>query len=425
MITISRRQDISRIAIVGAGPAGLFAALSAAEECARTGYKCAIDLYEADDRIGRTILVTGNGRCNFSNAHIKSDNYFHPDFVSKVFLAADEALGADYVLSTFKKMGLVWREEAEGRLYPLANKASVIVDLLRASLKRYGIAVHTSSPLVKIDAPSTASPSFTLFKKNKELVRADAVILAIGGRDLAFEHMDTMHIHRYRPSLGPLRVEKSHIPLVRELDNIRLKCSLSLNRMDHGLSRVIAEERGEVQFRKYGISGICTFNMSRHALPGDSISIHILSCSDEDEATAFLQDRFSEMKTYYGDSLDVYQFLSGLILPRIIDALCAYYAIDAQAQMTFGLCKKLALVLHNIELPLSGIGDKELCQIKRGGVDVGCLDAQTMQSLSYPGFFAVGEAVDVDGPCGGYNLHWAWTSGALAGNSAIHFLAQK
>ncbi len=417
-------HKIPRLAIVGAGPAGLFAALRAAEERTRTGRECKITLFEADERIGRTILVTGNGRCNFSNASLDADEYFHPEFVAKVFDAARDTLGDDYVLSAFRKRGLVWREEAQGRLYPLANKASVIVDLLRESLQHYNITVHLDTPLVKIDAPHERYGHFTLLAKSGAFYRADAVILATGSKEIKLEHMEQVHMHRYRPLLGPLRVKKSHIPLVRELNNIRLKCTLSRVKNADGRVCDSIEESGEVQFRMYGISGICTFNMSRHVREGDVVGIRILPLSTKEEACVFMRKRLQEMKAYYGGSLTVRQFLSGLVLPRIIEALCAHYGLREKDEVDLLLCDKLADLMYCLELPLAGIGDKALCQVRRGGVDVDCVDAETMQLHASSGFFAAGEAVDVDGPCGGYNLHWAWTSGALAGESAFRFLSQ-
>lgn len=128
---------MGRLAIIGGGAAGLAAAVTAACELRMLGVPGDVAVYEADERVGRSILATGNGRCNFSNARIDAGAYRNAAFVGSALGAL--TAGSDPVHAFFADLGLVWREEGEGRLYPLANKATSVLDVLRAAAADFGV----------------------------------------------------------------------------------------------------------------------------------------------------------------------------------------------------------------------------------------------------------------------------------------------
>ena len=226
--------------------------------------------------------------------------------------------------------------------------------------------------------------------------------------------------------LGPLRVSKSYIPVVRELDNIRVKCNVMLMRAeDENTMGCIGSESGELLFRKYGVSGICVFNLSRIAQPGDELNIDFFDLGNHEWAADVIRNRARTAQKLLGRTPTCADVLRGFLLPRVVDAVLKPIGINPEdlcAPDDDEMVSALGTRLTFFSLEVAGIGDPNLCQVRRGGIDVACVSDRTMAVQGQPGLFAVGEALDVDGPCGGYNLHWAWSSGLLAGQCAARAL---
>ena len=434
-------------------------AIAAAERARDLAAGIDVVVFERDDRVGRSILATGNGRCNFSNAHPYSDAYHNSSFVEMVFrnlLLAycrdEDDRNSKLVFDNgsvahafFYKHGLTWREEDDGRQYPRTNKASTIVDILRASAASAGVCEACEREVKLVDVPRAAGKPFTLRMADGTLERADAVIVACGGRMLATLGLEELSRVDQRPLLGPLRVADSAIRIVRELDNIRVRCSICLVRgedtgrpalpdklgkaglFDQGersgrSGRVVAEETGELMFRKYGVSGVCVFNLSRFALPGDSLLVNFLGGGMVEDAKRLLFSRRKILASQF-QNLTCSDMLRGLVLPRVADAVLKQAGLSSWRPFMKADVHALAEALVAFELEVAGIGDESLCQVRRGGLDVSGFNPRTMEACGIKGIYAAGEALDVDGPCGGYNLHWAWSSGLLAGISAAEALA--
>ncbi len=403
---------MERIAIIGAGASGLAAAVAASE--ARDDASAAsIDVFECSDRVGRPILATGNGRCNFTNSRIDCAQYRNPRFVSAALDAFEDACPKgkhpNGVAAFFGRLGMLYREEGEGRLYPLANKASVVLDVLRGSLGP-NANVHLDSRIESIDVPREPGGHFTLRTRDGVLHRAERVIVACGGAVAESLLPHGIAFSRKRPVLCPLATDVTH---VRELDNIRAKATLSLMRD----GEAIASESGEVMFRKYGLSGICTFNLSRLAQPGDELSVDFLPFVAAGDVQAFAADRLAELAAAYPGGVDCAGFLRGMVLPRVADVLLKRCGIREDASATDELAARMTSALKDYRAEVRGPGDVEHAQVQRGGACVEGFDPATLESRDVPGLHVVGEALDVDGPCGGYNLHWAFASGILAGRA--------
>lgn len=400
---------MERIAIIGAGASGLAAAVAASE--ARDG--ASIDIFEGSDRVGRPILATGNGRCNFTNSRIDCAQYRNPGFVSAALDAFEGAFPKgkhpNGVAAFFAQRGMLYREEGEGRLYPLANKASVVLDVLRGSLGP-NVNVRLDSRIESIDVPREPGGHFTLRARDGLLHRAERVIIACGGAVAEPLLPHGIAFSQKRPVLCSLATDVTH---VRELDNIRAKATLSLMRD----GEVVARESGEVMFRKYGLSGICTFNLSRLAQPGDELSVDFLPFVAADDVQAFAADRLAELAAAYPGGVDCAGFLRGMVLPRVADALLKRCRMREDSTATDELASRMTSALKDYRAEVKGLGDVEHAQVQRGGASVEGFDVATLESRDVPGLHVVGEALDVDGPCGGYNLHWAFASGIMAGRS--------
>lgn len=355
------------------------------------------------------------------------------------------------VVRFFESLGLLWREEAEGRLYPKANKASVVLDVLRAAIEAAGVEVRTGSRVERVEMPRDADGKFTLYMTDGVLERADAVILACGGSVARDMMPDSFHFAPQRPVLGPIATDTRW---VKQLDNIRVKCAVELLRStgesgpsaygkdgaakkggalsEHACdssvrrcdSQIVSRETGEVLFRKYGVSGIAVFNLSRLAQPGDAISIDLFPDTSEGRLEESFVQRLHLLKANIGEHLARKDLLRGAVLPQVAHVLLAYAGLDEDAPCSEDDARKIACACKSFQLEYRGIGDAAQCQVHRGGFEPHAeFNPETMQAKRATGLFAVGEALDIDGPCGGYNLHWAFASGVLAGASAVALLA--
>jgi len=425
-------EDAKKLAIVGGGAAGLAAAIVAGERARAIGVPLDVVVLERDDRVGRSILATGNGRCNFSNEHPHADDYHNGDFVGGAFgallssvteTASDRDLkiirdNGHVVNAFFYKHGLVWRVEDDGRQYPRTNKASTVVDVLRRAARNVGVREACEREVAAIDPPRGPGGQFTLRMADGMLERADSVIVACGGKALAVLGTCGLPVVAQRPMLGPLRCAET--AETRELDNIRVRCDVSLVRKGER----VAGERGELMFRKYGVSGICVFNLSRFAQAGDTLRIDFLQSGTLDDAVHYLYARRKLLAGTFGDGVTCEDMTCGLLLPRVADVVLKRVGMAAGDRFEKADVERLARVLSAFDLTVEGMGDETICQVRRGGLDVGAFDHAAMEAKELPGLYAAGEALDVDGPCGGYNLHWAWSSGMLAGRSAAERLLQ-
>ena len=455
------------LAIIGGGAAGLAAAVAAGERFRARGIEANVVVYEADERVGRSILATGNGRCNFSNALIDASVYRNADYVREALFAlkvGDEERvctmcsprAIDPTLNPvhefFADHGLEWREEAEGRLYPLANKASVVLDVLRAAATRCGVREECTCCVVRVEPPREKGGRFTLVTDEGVRYRADAVVVSCGGRAVREMLPEAFAYRPPRPVLGPIRTQAAAKEQARELkalDNVRVRCAVSLLRKEaecggrdqgndgltpstprenekaagqKGGMREVAREEGELLFRSYGVSGIAVFNLSRFAQRGDVLSIDLLPQVNGGYMQAHLLKRYDRMKRHLGGALTCADYLRGLLLAQVAHAVLKRMGLREDEPCNRNDVAKFAAMLKGFELVVDGIGEARQCQVQSGGFDVDDFDAHSMESCAVPGLYAAGEMLDVDAPCGGYNLHWAWASGMLAGRSAANAL---
>ena len=267
-----------------------------------------------------------------------------------------------------------------------------------------------------VEPPRGPGRPFTLRLADGRFERADAVIVAVGGavaRNLLPEGLPFVEPV---PTLGPLATETRWC---RPLDNIRVRGALVLRRG----GAVMARELGEVMFRKYGVSGIAAFNLSRLAAVGDALAVDFLPALPADRTETFLRDRRKALRAALGREVTWDDMLRGVVLAPVADVLLAAVGLKGKTPAAAAEAAPVAAVLKGLTLPVEGLGDVRQCQVHRGGVAVEAVDAASCEVRGVPGLYVVGEALDVDAPCGGYNLHWAWASGLLAGKSAVEGLA--
>ncbi len=422
------------IAIIGGGASGLMAAVEAARALSKSGRAANVVVYEADDeRVGRSILATGNGRCNISNDRIDVHAYRNDDFVSLAFLALEAAFyrergkctlalcQLDPALQRFEDMGLWVREEAEGRLYPMANKASSVLDALRLTAAALEVRIEVGKRAVRVDAPeepadrSASRGCFNIRFADKTVAHAQQVIVAVGGRAAAqIELPSPLSCSKLRPVLGPLRLVDADARVTRQLNNVRVRCGVHLLRG----GKTLATEEGEVLFRDYGVSGVAVFNLSRLAEAGDVLAIDFCPYASEADLRHTLFSRRKRMASLAG-TLTLQRFCEGMLLPTVARTFLKRAGLSPDKVLSkHDDIPALAHMLKATEFTVEGIADERQCQARRGGFPVSAFHHATCEAHEVPGLYVTGEALDVDGPCGGYNLEWAWVSGMLAGFAA-------
>lgn len=365
------------VCIVGGGPAGLAAAIAVAQRGARAV------VIEKDLECGRTILATGNGRCNFANTELDPALYNDPEFVEHVC----GTMWLNDVLRFFDACGLAWAEEAEGRLYPLSRQAASVRNILLHQARSLGVVLAPAREVVELVKHKDAfEVTWNEGFGNQQVGRlqARAVIVATGGlARLSLEQLG-LEAAPASPILCPLSCTG---PALGQLDGRRVRASATLMRQQ----QTIATESGEVLFRSYGLSGIAVFNLSRLAQPGDKIVLDLLPALSANKACALAHGT-----------------LDGILDPVVAQELMH---VTSDHAATIRLAK--ALTYH-----VEGTADQSHAQVQRGGLVTSRFDPHTLEAKGLPGFFACGEALNIDGPCGGYNLAWAWKSGLVAGRAA-------
>ena len=383
----------ARVAVVGGGAAGLTAAITAA----RLGAE--VTLLEAGSRVGQKILASGNGRCNLTNTAVAPDAYNAPEFVAPVLAGC----GCNDVLRFFGELGLLTYADEEGRVYPVTNAANSVLDVLRLEYAHLGVAERFGFEVSRIER---GDDGLIVRSREGEAVATDAAIVASGGGTSVLEALGHAGEPLW-PALVPLTTDTRAI---RGLSGVRVRCAASVLD-DGGATR--ATERGELLFRDYGVSGIMVLDLSRVALPGHTLSLDFFPDIEHAEMERLLATRAGSLGWRSAGT-----FFAGMLHTRVGQAVLRVAEIPADTPAASLDTAALARLVKDFRLPVTGTGDPAQAQVMRGGARLDGFDPATMASLLAPGVFAAGEVLDVDGRCGGFNLHWAWASGIVAGRNA-------
>ena len=394
------------VIIIGGGASGMLAALTAAE----SGHS--VLLLERQSRVGRKLLATGNGRCNLTNYHAAPDRYHEEDGTFCAHALQEFDVGA--TLQYFASLGLLTVSEDSGRVYPMSNMAGSVLDVLRYALERPGIEVRTGQV---VTAVKPAAEGFAV-KTETDVFAARRVILAagggagskVGGVMDGYRLAKALGHHRtvLYPSLVQLKTDPTY---PRALKGIKAECGITVRRG----SDVVAENRGEVLFTEYGVSGPAIFNISRAVSTGGEgliCQMNFFPDWERRKVLDWLRLRRQAMGAHEASTL-----LTGSCHTRLGQMLCkaAGFTNQRAADLTDGDLERIARQTQRFALPITGTCGFDQAQVTAGGLRTDEFDPQTLESRLVPGLYACGEVLDVDGDCGGFNLQWAWSSGHLAG----------
>ncbi len=396
------------VIVIGGGASGLMAAITAAEDKSRR-----VILLERQQRIGRKLLATGNGRCNLTNTGASLENY-HGE--QEGFAApALEKFGPAQALDFFHGLGLLTVAEQGGRVYPLSDSANSVLDLLRFALDRAGVELRCACPARAIERRSNGYAVVT----DTERLEADYVIVACGGAAGAklggvmdgYQLLNPLG-HK-RTALRPALVQLLTAPeYPRALKGIRADGELKLR----AGGQVLCRSLGEIQFTENGVSGPAAFDISRTAAQigeGGELSMNFFRSLSPEELMTLLRRRCETFP-----ELPASELFTGMLHNRLGRMLVKYAAIPQE--LTIGRLEKARLekaagAALDFRLKLLGAEGFDKAQVTAGGIKTTGFNPETLESWFMPGLFVCGELLDVDGDCGGYNLQWAWSSGRLAG----------
>lgn len=398
------------IAIIGAGPAGLTAAITA--KSLKPGARVA--LVEKLERAGKKLSASGNGRGNLSNRECDS---------------------LPQVLKFFSESGIAVKADEAGRLYPYSEEAKAVTSALVKRAENEGVILLTDTKVKDVEACSKGGFRIFVCDKGGEYVmKTDKVAVATGGKSFSSYGCtgDGYAIarslgHKVVPPVPALTAIEVTKPL-KSLKGVRTKALVSLFRD----GKLIFEERGEVQFREDSLSGICIMNMSSHLPVADRtdmadrcgnsklkscrIMINFVPEFLPEDLTRFLREKSRVKGISAGDLLET--LLKKPVAAMILDEAGVSPDLDAAE---LGMSDLTAIVSATGAFTLVPCGRKgwKEAQVTKGGVALEEIDLTTMESKVRSGLYFAGEVIDYDGPCGGYNLHNAWLTGLKAGAAMV------
>lgn len=436
---------VKQVIVAGAGAAGLMAAVTAA----RSGAK--VTILEAMERPGRKLLTTGNGRCNLTNLDPNLPSAYHSNekaFPAKVI----SQFPPEETLAFFREIGLLTADR-NGYVYPYTNQASSVLEVLLAEARRLKVKIKLSEKIERIDPDGdgwkvqTATWTYS----------CDRLILCCGSKCMPQTGSDGsgyqlaasvgLAMQPAAPALTPLICSGTFLPA---LAGVRCHAKITLFRKvrmgrtaaeasakpvgkasskKKGVSAVqrldqdpawemAASETGELQWTKYGISGIAVFQLSRYVSTSINreefaVQIDLLDSFSEEELRILLQKRARMLAQEKVSCL-----LQGILPEKLIPVFVEKAGFSLKKtcdSFTEAEITALIAACRFFSMRVTGTKEFDTCQVCAGGVLTSEVSAETLECRKLPGLYIAGEMMDVDGPCGGYNLQWAWSSGYVAG----------
>ncbi len=398
----------TNLTILGAGPAGMTAALFAA----RAG--CKVTLIDRNEKVGRKLLVTGSGRANLTNQNMDAAHYPAVDPVWMQGVLAK--FGHADLIDFFSSIGILTFATHDGWCYPLSESAQSVVDAFENALHLAGVKLALNQHITAI---RKSDNGFSLKSKDGVEFPTERLVVASGGKaypalgssgELFASLRSLGHtVTPLRPALAPVTIEMKPW---QKLKGLRLDAHASL----YEGGTLLAETTGNLIFTEWGMNGPAVMDLSHHisTRPGAKFELRLNPIFDREEPLRDL------LKTFRATPTPLATLLSSAVPPKLAAVLLPMCSIaldaaldrlkDAQIEKVLGLLKAMPFTV-------TGVRGFEYCQVSAGGVPTAEVDPVTMRSLKVRGLWLAGETIDVIGPCGGYNLQFAFSSGAIAGSN--------
>ncbi len=398
------------IAIIGAGAGGLMTAAKASE-CEKS-----VVLLEGNKKIGKKLLATGNGKCNLSNLLITPQSYFGDDI--KPIL---EKFPCEKIRREFLNLGLMTSVDGEGRVYPQNMQALAVVEALRQACEKNNVQLMLE---FNVFCALKSGDLFLLKATDGREVRAKKLVIASGGA-ASPNHSSSGDGYEIAKSFGhrltALSPTLAKLPsddkFIKNVEGVRARAKVSLFFGDEE----IKSASGELIFSKKAVSGICVFELSPFtlSLPDDKrlfIKIDLCPNLTHNELFEFLTSYKKNHKEYESKNL-----LGGVIntkLGREILKKCDVDMLGLVGEISDKQLEKVAFTTKNLKVSVRKATDFKDAQVTSGGVPLDEIDISTFESKKQKGLYFVGEILNVHGNCGGFNLHFAWSSAIIAAQNA-------
>ena len=384
-----------KIAIIGAGASGLLSSIILAEK----GFD--VTIYEKNNKVGKKLLATGNGRCNITNQNIQLSNFYSN---SKISLISSHIKAFDFIKCKefFNKIGIEFKLGQNGRMYPLSLTSSTVVDLLHYEAVKAGVKIELNSEVLDIKYIHNI---FTLNKNlhfNKLIIASGSVAMPkLGSSDSGY---------LFAKEFGHKIVEPvaSLVQLVSDNKHLDVVSGVKIDALIDG-------KRGDFLFTKYGVSGSLILDISRNISKklqtNQNVKISVDTMPDFTYNTLvdLLEKRMLNLK-----DKEINLWLDGLMNKKLAKYIILTSKIPSHVKYAKFLTQKdirsIVNTIKNLEFNIIDTKGFETCEVCAGGVVLSEIDLKTMESKYQKNLFFIGEVLDVDGDCGGYNLHWAWSS---------------
>ena len=400
------------VIIIGGGAAGLCAAVYLKQNAPQK----TVRILEGLPRVGKKLITTGNGRCNITNKNITLDRY-HGE--NKEFCRyALEKYDVSVVENFFDSIGVPFIYEGD-KAYPSSLQAGSVVDCLRFAAEELGVIIHTDTKVTNINS---FGKDYKIISDRVSFV-ADNVIIATGGlaggEKLGCDG-GMIEIMK-KAGFGSTKLTPSIVQIktvndvTKQLKGIKVDAAVSIKKDNN----ILRSDFGEVLFTDYGLSGPPVMQVSREVTKngGNRISLDIMPNTDFNELCEIIEKRKEIMK-----NRPLEEFFTGMLnkrLGQVVLKIAGLKLSDKVTAIDISTVKKLAHIIKTLEFDVTGTTGFANAQVTAGGLDTKQFNPKTMESLDCQKLYCVGEVLDIDGDCGGFNLQWAWSSAMCAVDSVL------
>ena len=402
------------IIIIGAGASGLFCSILLQKK----NYQ--VTIIEKNSKAGRKILASGNGKCNITNENLKYNN-FNSNSNNDFFKYAISQMSYDKIKKYFSSIGLEIINGDGTRMYPMSQQSSSVRDILYNEAISLGVKFIFEEEVIKT---SKIKKLFEI-KTNNNIYQFSHLIVTTGS--IAMKKLGSSDSgYNFAKSFGHKIVEpfaslvqlKSDDKSIYSLSGVKIKSNIKLMINN----KCLQEENADILFTKYGVSGNAILDLSRLASKSlikkkkVDIKVDVMPNINKDDLFSLLEKRCNMLK-----EKEINFLLESIINTKLINFIYkkANIKVDKISQLNKNDISNISFVIKNINIKISDTNGLENAEVISGGIDVNEIDEKTMQSKKINNLYFCGEVLDVDGNCGGYNFHWAWSSASVCANSFL------
>jgi len=379
-------KSIKEVAIIGGGASGLFCAILLKEYIKNIN----VTIYEAQNKVGKKILQTGNGKCNICNMNISTNNYNTNKLNNLI-----KSFKPNDLIDILNRWGLMTRVDEEGRVYPYSEKATTVLDIFLKKINEYNIKIHTSCYIAKITVDKDNKYTIYSSDNNNKIMTSDYLVVCTGGyssinfNNNGYKLLESLNHSSTKlyPSLCALKT----IENTKHLNGIRVKCKASI--IVNGETK--HQTKGEVLFKDDGLSGIAIFILSQFF---EKNKKNIVSLDLYEEKT--IDELNKTLNKTFNNNIDLESNLMGYFPKMVNQDLINRTKIN----------NNIGYNIKNYTFEIKDTYGFNNSQVTKGGIKLDEINLNTFESLKHNNLYISGEVLDVDGTCGGYNLYFAFAS---------------